>query len=136
MAQPGTAAQVLCFRHSFLRDLAPAVPSKPPIDTVMAYPFRFLPGTLTRTSLAAWRYEPQNLDFDYERYEWAKKAERDVHAWCDRISDDIVNIFVPWVEAFTPERAAIEMRQRGEDAWCERNWLEDYAAHAAAARFG
>jgi len=132
MAAPGGISHTLCFRHSFLRDLAeqPAIPTAPP-RSVFAYPVKLLPSEWQERGMKSWTYKPQNLNFGLDRIEWDNRPAHQVEAQLKSLADFLAKDFLPWARALDPARAASEIRRRGENAWCERLWLEDYDAFSA-----
>jgi hypothetical protein len=81
---------------------------------------------------ARWRYAPQNLRYSHDTFDWHGKDPQVVRAWLGDLADFIVNLFVPWTRSMTPRRALEHLVQFGEQAWCERLWIEDYTQHLAA----
>ena len=125
MSVPGSISHILCFRHSFLRDRSEQVPKAAPTE-VFDYPYKFKPLEGVQGELA---YRPQNLSYDYERLVWDKVDESSVRQKLDRMADVVEDRFLPWAKALLPTTAKSEIEQRGEDAWCERMWIADYAAN-------
>lgn len=124
MALPGSIAHILCFRHSFLRDMNEKIPTAPP-SNVFSYPYKLKPFEDADKNLT---YRPQNLNFDYELFRWDGAGEAVIGQKLARIAEFIGDRFLPWAEALTPETAKSELSQYGEGAWCERMWVEDYSA--------
>ena len=125
MTLPGTLAHILCFRHSFLRDFDGNVPAKPP-NNPHEYPFKFRPSLLQDRRSSDWRYEPRNLNYDYDRFEWENRSAADVTRWLRALSEFIATRFVPWTDGMVPRTAQAQIVRYGEKAWCDRRWDEDY----------
>lgn len=100
---------------------------------MFAYPFKFLPSVWRTRSLAAWRYVPRNLNFDLDRVEWGNSTAKETIAELNSLAAFLA-VFLPWARTIVPARAMSEIRKNGEDAWCERLWLDDYGAFIASAR--
>lgn len=126
MSLPGGISHLLGFRHSFLRDMNEQLPSRAPSE-VYAYPFKFLPSVLMITPQESWRYCPRNLNYDYDRFEFRGLSPASVEVWLDRLFTLIGEGFLSWVNEMSPEVAAMQITKYGEQAWCERLWLADYA---------
>jgi hypothetical protein len=54
--------------------------------------------------------------------------EEAVKASLDGLRHRIEEKVIPWMSWLTPARALAQIREFGEDAYCERIWLEDYQA--------
>ena len=133
LSLPGCVSYVLCFRHSFLRELqGEEVPSR--ISTeVFDYPFKFRPSELSGSARADWRYIPRNLNYPHDSYPWSEHGEDEVRSWLSSLLQLIEGEFLPWAKALSPHAAAGQLKKYGNDAWCERLWLEDYQ-HAETGR--
>ncbi len=127
MALPGSAAHVLCFRHTFLRGVQDDAPN---LTTPSDYVFKFLPSVLLGSPPDTWRYRPQNLGFDYDRLEYDALTPERAEAALVELASFLRNAFLPWAREMSPDRVVSQLRAHGEDAWCERRWIEDYAAWA------
>jgi len=123
LSMPGSISHILCFRHSFLRDMRETIPAGAPKE-VFAYPYKFRPLEDARRDLA---YRPQNLAYDYEQLYWENADEHSLRQKLDRIAAHIEDRFLPWAEKLSLESAMSEIERHGENAWCERMWIEDYA---------
>lgn len=128
MSSAGAIAHILCFRHSFLRDRTETVPTKAPRE-VYDYPYKFRPLEDADRELI---YRPQVAGYDFERLVWENAAEGAVRQKLDRIADNIECRFLPWADALPLATAKSQIAQFGDDAWCERMWIEDYAKQLGA----
>lgn len=124
-ARPGEIAHVLCFRHSFLRDMKEIVPAAASTEP-HAYPYKFRPSDIQTNQPLA--YSPQNLQFEKDRYAFTLRDEATVASWVEALSDMIEGTFVPWATSLSPEAAMEEIIARGNGDWCERLWVDDYRA--------
>jgi hypothetical protein len=84
MSVPGGISHLLCFRHSFLRDMKGQVPSRP-ANEVHDYPFKFLPSVLMMTPQESWRYRPRNLNYDHDTFEFRGLSPETVEVWLDSL---------------------------------------------------
>ena len=127
MINPGSISYILCFRHSILRDRSEKVPTRFP-DEVFDYPYKFRPLEDGREQPI---YRPQNLNYQYELLHWENVKEDTVSAKLDRITEHVEVHFLPWARTISLAQAKSEIERHGENAWCERMWIEDYSEHLA-----
>ncbi|MEO1731391.1 MAG: hypothetical protein AAFR64_11700 [Pseudomonadota bacterium] len=125
MSRPGCISLLLCFRHSFLRDLEGYVTTTTPLN-IFDYPYKFRPLKDRHLPLA---YRPQNLNYEYERIRWEGVDKSVVLSALDRLSTNIKDHFFPWSQSISAKEAMSEIEKRGENAWCEGKWIEDYVSH-------
>jgi hypothetical protein len=124
MARPGAIVHVLCCRMTFMRDRSERVPDdfvREPFD----YPFKLLPSKLPTTL----HYVPRNLNYDYEVIEFQGRSRDAVSQDLKQIRSAVVERVLPWVSTLTPTAMKEELRTFGENAWCERMWIEDCDNH-------
>jgi hypothetical protein len=126
-AQPGSIAHVLCARHRFLRTLEEeAVPSGDTLS-VNDYPYKFRPSSLLGLPPSRWRYRPSNLGhWEYDRLDYGGLGPNEVRSDLVVLRELLAGPAVSWASALTPQKVAEELHTYGENAWCERLWLEDY----------
>ena len=127
MSSPGSISHILCFRHSILRDRSETVPTGFP-NEVFDYPYKFKPLEAGRERPI---YRPQNLNYQYERLHWENAGEDSVVEKLDRIAEHVEVHFLPWAMTIPLAQAKSEIELHGENAWCERMWIEDYSEHLA-----
>jgi hypothetical protein len=127
MSTPGSISHILCFRHSILRDRSETIPTGFPKE-VFDYPYKLKPLEDGRGKLI---YRPQNMNYQYERLHWGHADEDSVLQKLDRIADHIEVHFLPWAMTIPMAQAKSEIERHGENAWCERMWVEDYAEQLA-----
>jgi hypothetical protein len=119
-ARPGAISHVVCCRMSFMRDRTERVPEgfvPDPFD----YPFKLLP---TRLS-ANLQYLPQNLRYDSELLEFQARVSALVQQDLEKLTSSLVERVVPWAANLAADAVRNELLTRGENAWCERMWIED-----------
>ena len=110
----------LAVRHVFLRDFddrKPAPWSRNPSE----YPFKLLPSRVSSLLIDP-RYEPMNLG----RYPGEAMSEVAVVDQLSTIADELVRCVPLLPRALTPAVVLEAIERHGEDAWCERRWIEDY----------
>ncbi len=124
MVRPGAIAHVLCCRMTFMRDRTERVPEDfvpEPFD----YPFKLLPRKLP----AMLHYVPRNLNYDYELTEFQGHSRDAVSQDLKKIRSAVVERVLPWAGALTAAALKEELLTLGENAWCERMWIEDCDNH-------
>lgn len=127
LSRPGCITHTLCFRHTFLRPIEsdePVATSLEPND----YPFKLELSKFASANPDDLRYRPMNLgNWPRDRIEFGESEPGVVQGELERFVDQLTTLVVPWVASMSPEVAAHQIATFGEDAWCERRWLEDYA---------
>ncbi len=135
MSRPGAIAQLLCHRFNFCRLLLSEKLADSVSDAeVTDYPVRLLPNQSLKAQIADWRYRPQNLRFDVDYLEFAEAPAEQTERRLRDLSKAMLEQVLPWALAITPERLAQEIEERGEDAWCERLWVEDCRSYHSSAQ--
>lgn len=135
--RPGHVAQIICFRHIFLRptqgdDLVVDDPVEFTLEP-SDYPFKLLPRDFTRFTLMRPRYRPLNLGLgEYDLYRFEDKTSDRVRRDLTRLRDILVNEALPWSSQMRPWVVAEQIKRYGEKAWCEMRWLADYEAHMSS----
>lgn len=127
MSAPGSISHILCFRHSILRDRSETILTGLPKE-VFDYPYKLKPLEDGGKRLI---YRPQNLSYQYEQLHWEHAVKDSVLRKLDRIASHIEGHFLPWALTLSLAQAKSEIAQHGENAWCERIWIEDCSAHLA-----
>jgi hypothetical protein len=120
MARPGAICQIICCRMKFMRDRTEQVPDgfvTEPFD----YPFKFLPSRLS----ANLRYVPQNLNYNREIFEFQARPDALVRQNLEELTSCIAERIQPWAASLTADAVKNELLTLGENAWCERMWIED-----------
>jgi hypothetical protein len=120
MARPGAVAHLLCCRLSFMHDRTERVPVgfiREPFD----YPFKFLPSKLPATL----HYAPRNLNLRPEVIAFEARNSAAIRQELRQICSEILDPLLPWAGSLTASAVEEELRTFGENAWCERMWIED-----------
>jgi hypothetical protein len=130
MALPGSIAHVLCARHRFLRTLEDEVVPSGDTLSVDDYPYKFRPSSLFGLPPTSWLYRPSNLGhWEYDRLDYGSVGPDEVQSDLAVLCDLLAGPAASWAASLTPEKVANELQTHGENAWCERLWLEDYRNH-------
>ena len=127
MARPGAIAHVLCCRLLFMRDRTERVPDGS-VPEPFDYPFKLLPSKLPATL----QYTPRNLNYEREVIAFQGRASAAVQQELRQISTAIGVRLLPWAGALTPTAVEEQLRKFGENAWCERMWIEDCKNYSSA----
>jgi hypothetical protein len=85
------------------------------------YPFKFLPTKLP----AHLQYVPQNLRYDRELLEFQARRNALVQQDLEQLTSGIVGRVQPWAANLAADAVKNELLTLGENAWCERMWIED-----------
>jgi hypothetical protein len=131
MAIPGAIGHVLCARHRFLRELQELQVSARDTTEPFDCPYKYTVSELWGLAPAAWQYTPRNLNYPHDQLHFAERDNVAVTEDLEALSQFLTGPVVEWARTLTPERVLRELRTRGEGAWCERVWIEDYEAHLA-----
>jgi hypothetical protein len=110
------ASWILCFRHCCLRELFKF--------DVFDYPYKFKPSDLLNRRVEL-RYYPQIGNYDYDQFRYGSMTQKTVTAELGAIARLVLDAFVPWAVSLTPDRVCAEIRKYGDNAWCEKLWIED-----------
>src|SRR5215510_12465398 len=124
MSRPGAIAHLLCCRLYFMRDLNERVPNGF-VPEPFAYPFKLLPSKLSPTQ----HYVPRNLNYEPEVIAFHGRDRDAIRQELSQISSLILVRFLPWAGALTATAVEKQLRTFGENAWCERMWIEDCKNH-------
>ena len=127
MARPGAIVHLFCCRLSFMRDRTERVPNdfvSEPFD----YPFKLLPRKLPATL----HYAPRNLNYEPEVITFQGRDSGAIRRELGQICSAILVQLLPWAGALTASAVEEQLRTFGENAWCERMWIEDCKNHNSA----
>jgi hypothetical protein len=112
------------IRHAFLRTLEKGSAAKFPTDP-SDYPFKSTVSELPLTRQGDWRYIPCNLGhWKYDTIGFGDLS--DATNRLEHMRDQISDYSVAWMDRLTPEAALRQIERHGEDAYCEKLWIEDY----------
>lgn len=119
---------IVCVRHVFLRNLERQIPNgiaENPND----YPFKLRLSEFARFS--RWRYRPINLGIrEYDEIEYG--SLKSVNSLLKKTKFTLESYTPNWVDLLTPEKALSQIKRFGENAYCERIWIEDYEKFLSA----
>jgi len=117
---------LLCVRHVFLRTLEKE-PATKFLSDANEYPFKLPVSKLSRYMLETWHYQPINLGpREYDTVLFGELT--DASAILSGMREKITNSGFAWMEYLTAAEALKQVRRHGEDAYCEKIWIEDYEA--------
>ncbi len=128
-ASPGTIAHILCFRHSFLPNLNKEVPEGFEKE-VFAYPFKLKPSDVVGLLSGPIKYKSQNLNYDYERYNFTEQKDKDVTKYLSKVHDAVVKV-LNWSKSTEVKKIAQQIQKHNESAWIEKLWLGAYSKQGA-----
>ncbi|WP_371226248.1 hypothetical protein [Roseovarius sp. 2305UL8-3] len=126
LARPGSARSVICFRHTFLRPINSDDPSKEPIYV------QDCPRKLIFDDFDGWRqpkldYQPENLGrWRIHTLNYSEADARIVSECLGKLAVIVTKRILPWVNSRTEAEELSQIRKFGENAWCEKRWIEDY----------
>jgi hypothetical protein len=115
---------LLCIRHAFLRTLEKELPTKF-LTNASEYPFKLPVSNLSQGMLKSWHYEPINLgprNYDTIYFGDLTDASEILSVMRDRI----MHFGTAWQELLPAGEALEQVKQYGENAYCEKIWIEDY----------
>lgn len=114
---------LVSVRHVFLRTLEKE-PATKFLFEANEYPFMLPVSKLSRSPLESWHYEPINLG--PRKYDMVFFGElTDSSAILSAMREKIANSGLAWMEYLTPVASLKHVRAHGEDAYCEKIWIED-----------
>ena len=115
------------YRHAFLRSYdTEAVLDEPPTN-LAEYPVKIAPSALPAVTTGAWRYTPMNLGrWPSDSIDYPNLTALQVHQQLVAVADTIATTFPQVRERWSPDRLRQDVIDDGENAWCERLWVEDY----------
>ena len=125
---------LLCVRHDFLRTLE-KTPAAKFLYEASEYPFKLPVSKLSQDMLKAWHYQPINLGpREYDTVLFGELT--DASAILSGMTEKITDSGLGWMESLTPAEALKQVRRHGEDAYCEKIWIEDYEKFLSQRAFG
>lgn len=126
LARKGMARSVICFRHTFLRPIESDDPAKKSIY-VEDCPRKFTFDDFDRWFRRPRNYQPENSgrwrihDINYADLDPRQLSER-----LKKLRTIVIERVLPWTESLSEEGELLQIKKFGENAWCERRWIEDY----------
>jgi len=109
--------------HAGLRDFEDVTPA-PKRQYPSEWPIKLAPSAAGDLLKRRWRYRPYNTGL----HGWPGDTFADDTAarQLQQIGRALGSTFPAVVDALTPSAIRKQIAKRGEDAWCERRWIEDY----------
>ncbi len=123
---PGVARTAICFRHSFLRPVSGDDPDSEK-QIVNDFPRKLTFEDFDSLLKPSLKYRSENIgrwstsDFTYgdQPREAVKKRLRMMRKLVE-------TRILPWVSTITEDSELSQITKHGEQAWCEKRWIEDY----------
>ena len=122
---PHSVAHILCIKHNFLPNLNEKV-IKGFDNEVFAYPFKFKPNEMQKIINKPIKYHSDNLNYDYERFNFDTSSDVEVHDYLRNIGHYIVET-VEWFSKFTLVEIKETIEKNSQSDWIENIWLSAYA---------
>lgn len=126
LARQGVARSVICFRHTFLRPIKSDDPAKKPIFV------EDCPRKFTFDDFDGWLRPSPNYRPDYSGrwrihdIDYAELASVKLSAHLKKLRTTVLKRILPWTQSLTEVGELSQIKRFGENAWCERRWIEDY----------
>ncbi|NNK65942.1 MAG: hypothetical protein HKO95_04325, partial [Rhodobacteraceae bacterium] len=67
-------------------------------------------------------------------FEYANASAEDVSVGLRKLCKTVENRVLPWVRSLTEAGELAQIKRYGEDAWCEKRWIEDYETFLSKTR--
>lgn len=129
MSVPGGISHVLCCRHNFLPNLDEVIPNGFEPE-VFAYPLKIRPSEVKKGLFGInIRNKPQNLNYDYEVFEYKNKSKVQVSLYLNRLLEKIL-LVKNWFIELPACKLADQISKQTESAWVEKLWVEAYGKNA------
>lgn len=126
LSRPGAMVSVICFRHIFLRPVSTDEPNPKAVftqDFSRKQVFQDFRGFLKPRP----NYRPNNSGrWGRDTFEYGGSSENDVRLRLRALRKLFTNRIMPWANSITPEGELDQIKEFGEQAWCEMRWIEDY----------
>lgn len=124
LAYPGSVSYVFCFRHTFLPNLDGKIISNFEKE-VFAYPIKIKPSEIFVFLNKPFRYQSQNLSYEYDTINYAELNAKSVVEMFDGILKG-VSSYLNWAAEQPIEMFCDSIEKDGEGAWIEKIWIEAY----------
>jgi hypothetical protein len=126
LSRPGTMVSVICFRHTFLRPTQCDDPFEELLevsDFTRKLTFQDFRG-IFRPKL---NYIANNSGhYEYDTFNYEKATASNVKKGLRDLVRLVEKRVLPWTNSLTPETELAQILKFGEQAWCEKRWIEDY----------
>ena len=126
LARPGFARSVICFRHTFLRPIESEDPQKTPIHV------EDCPRKLIFDDFEGWfrprlTYIPENSGrWRIHDLQYSQADKRKIAVQLERLVTTVTKRILPWAQSLTEMGELSQIKEFGENAWCEKRWIQDY----------
>ncbi len=127
MYSPNSVAHILCFRHTYLPNLNEKI-SKGLEKEVFSYPFKFKPRDVVKDKASTLRYVSQNLNYDYERFDYSRSTETDVLQYLEGVKQAMLTV-IEWAQMTSVSELEEQIKSSKEMGWLEGIWIKSYGEH-------
>jgi hypothetical protein len=114
---------MLCFRHTFLRDVWEKIPDSHPKEA-SGFPFRIKPSDLASGDWQRWIYHFQLNAVEHDTIDFAELD--DVRQILRRMGEAVAGPGVIWASRFTAEESLRLLSSSSPPAFVEKLWIQDY----------
>jgi hypothetical protein len=115
---------MLCFRHTFLRDVWEKIPEPYPKEP-SGFPFRIKPSDLFSGGWQRWSYRFHLNPEEHDTIEFGKLG--DARQILKRIGEAVTGSGVAWASRFTEQESLRLLSSSFPPVFVERLWIEDYS---------
>jgi hypothetical protein len=117
---------MLCFRHTFLRDVWEKIPDSHPKE-VSGFPFRIKPSDLFSGNWQHWIYQFQLNAVEHDTIDFGDLD--DARQILKRMGEAAIGSGLTWASRFTVEESLRLLSFSSPPAFVERLWIEDYSGN-------
>ncbi|MGB5660695.1 MAG: hypothetical protein WBO54_14535 [Thermoanaerobaculia bacterium] len=114
---------MLCFRHTFLRDVWEKVPDSHPKEP-SGFPFRVKPSALISGNWQRWSYGFHLNPEEHDTIEFGNLE--DARPILKRMGEAVIDSGLAWASRFTEQESLRLLSFSSAPAFVERLWIEDY----------
>lgn len=114
---------MLCFRHTFLRDVWGKIPESHP-EEASEYPFRIKPSELVTADWKRWSYRFHLNPEEHDRIEFGNLD--DARPLLKKMGEAVITSGLRWAGRFTEQESLRLLSLSSPLAFVERLWIEDY----------
>lgn len=114
---------MLCFRHTFLRDVWDKIPDPHPKEA-SGFPFRIKPSDLSSGDWQHWAYQFQLNAVEHDTIAFTDLD--DARQILKRMGHAVIGPGVTWASRFTVEESLRLLLSSSPPAFVESLWIDDY----------
>lgn len=129
---PGVARTAICFRHSFLRPVSSDDPDSTKL-IVDDFPRKFTFEDFDRWLKPNLKYRPENSGrWATSNFAYGDQTQESVVKDLQKMRGLVETRVLPWVNSITEDGELSQIIKYGEQAWCEKRWIDDYRSNNGA----